>query len=109
MISIEDFMNQEGMPKKSKSKLEPYKKDIEILKKSGCTEDLILKFLVMNGVQGGKTKLHIFIKHHIKLKFDLEKTDNIKNNHQSEQVVELVQSAPKAFNWQTLIAKEDLF
>ncbi len=116
MISVEDFMNKEGTPKQSKSKLAPYKKDIEILKKSGYTEDSILKFLSMNGVHVGKTTLHVFIKRHIKLKIDLEKTDNInndsfskKNNSQGGLVVEMMQPSPKAFDWQTPIAKEDLF
>lgn len=116
MISVEDFMNQEGTPKQSKSKLEPYKKDIETLKKSGYTEDSILKFLVMNGVQVGKTTLHVFIKRHIEFKLDVEETDNInndsfskKNNSQGGLVVEIMQPAPKAFDWQTPIAKEDLF
>ncbi len=116
MINVEDFMNQEGTPKQSKSKLEPYKKDIETLKKSGYTEDSILKFLVMNDVHVGKTTLHVFIKRHIELKLDFKKNDNMNNgsekqlnNHQEEKSVKLVEPASKVFNWQTPIAKEDLF
>ncbi len=78
MINVENFMNQEGLPKTRKSKLTPYKADIEKLKKAGYTEDSILKFLAMNGVTVGKTTLHLFIKRHIEIK------PNLKKNHKAK-------------------------
>ncbi len=116
MISVEDFMNHEGLPKKRKSKLEPYKADIEKLKKAGYTEDSILKFLVMNGVTVGKTTLHLFIKRHIEMQSDLKKnTVSPKKTNQDE--TKKISGAEKnlairptgTFDWQTPIDPKEYY
>ncbi len=124
MISVEDFINHEGLPKKRKSKLEPYKADIEKLKKAGYTEDSILKFLAMNGVTVGKTTLHLFIKRHIEIQPNLKENLKAKvsspkkiNQDETKKIsgveqdkTDLVAISPTStFDWQTPINPKEYY
>lgn len=113
MVTVDEFMGKVKVGRKG-SKLEPWLGDIKKLKEHGYTQKLILEFLQLNNVSISQTALNYFIKTRIdKNERDVgaeNKPLKVKvSSTTPKEVFNVSEDKPKAFNWQTPIAKEDLF
>lgn len=113
MVTVDEFMDKAKVGRKG-SKLDPWLNDIKKLKEHGYTQKLILEFLQLNNVSISLTALNYFIKTRISQR---EPNVECANNSLKVQVSNVKTNEffggsgakPKAFDWQTPIAKEDLF
>ncbi len=123
-ISLEAFIadNPVSSSSKKESKLMPFKTEIAELKKLGYTLDKIVEYLRLNDLIVGRSTVVFFIKNHIETKQnELQKSpentksliDKVVTKSDQRQASKLIEetneSKPGVFNWQTPIAKEDLF
>ncbi len=123
-VSLEAFISENSASSSSKkeSKLMPFKTEIAELKSLGYTLDQIVEYLRLNDLIVGRSTVVYFIRNHIEKKQNnlqknsrtskasIDKVEiklDIKNS--SKPISEVNESKPSAFNWQTPIAKEDLF
>lgn len=86
-ISVEEFITEQE-EKGRRSKLEPFKTDILLLKQKGFSQKQIQQFLMENGLKVGLTTINWFIK-------TRSKSETI---HKSENSKVEVQKAPQLQN-----------
>ncbi|MBP6860767.1 MAG: hypothetical protein KBC57_00235 [Neisseriaceae bacterium] len=113
MVTVDEFMDNAKVGRKG-SKLDPWLSDIKKLKEHGYTQKLILEFLHLNNVSISQTALNYFIKTRIDknaygVEIESQPLQVKVSNIMPKEVSKLSEDKSKAFNWQTPIAKEDLF
>ncbi|OFO29645.1 hypothetical protein HMPREF3050_09145 [Neisseria sp. HMSC065D04] len=118
-ISVEEFITEQE-EKGRRSKLEPFKTDILLLKQKGFSQKQIQQFLMENGLKVGLTTINWFIKTRSKLetihkpvnsKVEVQKAPQLQNHLQkNESQIPANGSSETAgkgkFNWQSNIDPE---
>lgn len=118
-ISVEEFITEQE-EKGRRSKLEPFKTDILLLKQKGFSQKQIQQFLMENGLKVGLTTINWFIKTRSKSetihkpensKVEVQKAPQLQNHLQKNEsqipANGLSEAAGKGkFNWQSNIDPE---
>lgn len=118
-ISVEEFITEQE-EKGRRSKLEPFKTDILLLKQKGFSQKQIQQFLMENGLKVGLTTINWFIKTRSKSetihkpensKVEVQKAPQLQNHLQKNESQIPANGLSEAagngkFNWQSNIDPE---
>lgn len=106
MIGINEFMKMEE-PKR-RSKLEPFREDIFILKKKGYSDVSIVKYLAMNGVTVSQKTVNKFI-HKYSVQPDESNVVRVDESvSEKKDSTNEISGKPRQFDWQSPVDEDEL-